>query len=299
MNHKKNILILSLLFSVATVAFTAQAAIGDWVGPTTPPPDGNKSTPLNVSGTTQAKTGGIIFGDKATGSSLDANNAQGDPMFSLWAESGLVGIGPGFLNSGIRDALYRLTVDGNIRAIDTSNTPTRGKVYARGFCIQNATLPDDAGCIESWSGAGGNVGSGSPNRITRWASGGTTLADSLFVDDGVGIELSNTGNIDKPLLYLNRSNVAQNFSAAAQKRAALYVRGGEGYALNIEAGSSNASALVVDASGNVGIGTASPGANKLEVAGGPIKATGGLIIETRTSDPISPDDGRIWLRTGL
>jgi len=48
--------------------------------------------------------------------------------------------------------------------------------------------------------------------------------------------------------------------------------------------------------GNVGIGTTSPGA-KLDVQGGAIKATGGLIIETRTSDPASPATGQTWLRT--
>jgi hypothetical protein len=49
--------------------------------------------------------------------------------------------------------------------------------------------------------------------------------------------------------------------------------------------------------GNVGIGTAAPGANKLEVVGGPIKATGGLIIETRDSEPTAPATGQIWLIT--
>ena len=48
--------------------------------------------------------------------------------------------------------------------------------------------------------------------------------------------------------------------------------------------------------GNVGIGTTSPGA-KLDVQGGPIRARGGLIIETRTSDPASPATGQMWLRT--
>ncbi|RLJ05016.1 MAG: hypothetical protein DRP18_03990 [Candidatus Aenigmatarchaeota archaeon] len=50
--------------------------------------------------------------------------------------------------------------------------------------------------------------------------------------------------------------------------------------------------------GNVGIGTDNP-ATKLEVQGGSIKATGGLIIETRTNDPASPHIGQIWLRTDI
>lgn len=50
--------------------------------------------------------------------------------------------------------------------------------------------------------------------------------------------------------------------------------------------------------GNVGIGISTP-STKLEVVGGSIKATGGLIIETRTSDPASPATGQMWLRTDL
>jgi len=46
--------------------------------------------------------------------------------------------------------------------------------------------------------------------------------------------------------------------------------------------------------GDVGIGTDSP-TKRLEVVGGPIKATGGLIIETVSSDPVSPETGRMWL----
>jgi hypothetical protein len=37
----------------------------------------------------------------------------------------------------------------------------------------------------------------------------------------------------------------------------------------------------------------------LEVVGGPIKATGGLIIETRATDPLpaNVETGRMWLLT--
>lgn len=48
--------------------------------------------------------------------------------------------------------------------------------------------------------------------------------------------------------------------------------------------------------GSLGIGTVAPSA-KLEVVGGPIKATGGLIIETRSSDPPNPVTGQMWLIT--
>jgi len=56
--------------------------------------------------------------------------------------------------------------------------------------------------------------------------------------------------------------------------------------------------FIVKRAGNVGIGTPSPGA-KLEVVGGVTKTTGGLVIETRTTDPTSPEVGRLWLRTDL
>jgi hypothetical protein len=52
--------------------------------------------------------------------------------------------------------------------------------------------------------------------------------------------------------------------------------------------------------GSLGVGVVTPAAGmKVEVQGGPIKATGGLIIETRTSDPGSPSNGQMWLRTDI
>ncbi len=56
--------------------------------------------------------------------------------------------------------------------------------------------------------------------------------------------------------------------------------------------------ITIKAGGNVGIGTTTP-STKLEIVGGLTKTTGGLIIETRTSDPTSPVTGQIWLRTDI
>ena len=55
--------------------------------------------------------------------------------------------------------------------------------------------------------------------------------------------------------------------------------------------------------GNVGIGTTDPGTNKLKVVGGPIKATGGLIVQLVGSqgveDSMTKTMGQIWLRTDI
>lgn len=50
--------------------------------------------------------------------------------------------------------------------------------------------------------------------------------------------------------------------------------------------------------GKLGIGTENPQA-QLEVVGGPIKATGGFILETRNSDVSNPETGQMWLRTDI
>jgi hypothetical protein len=58
------------------------------------------------------------------------------------------------------------------------------------------------------------------------------------------------------------------------------------------------SAIYQADTGNIGIGIINPG-TKLEVAGGPIKATGGLIMETRSNgtNPTNPAVGQIWMCT--
>ena len=58
-----------------------------------------------------------------------------------------------------------------------------------------------------------------------------------------------------------------------------------------------ANALTVLKNGNVGIGTTTP-SQKLEVAGGNVKATDGIIMETRTTNPTGVVAGQVWLCTG-
>jgi len=48
--------------------------------------------------------------------------------------------------------------------------------------------------------------------------------------------------------------------------------------------------------GNLKI-TGATGNVTLETTGGPLKATGGLIIEVRSNDPTLPESGRIWINT--
>lgn len=84
-------------------------------------------------------------------------------------------------------------------------------------------------------------------------------------------------------------NSATNYAFAAGRRAKANHTGAFVWADSTDAdfASSITNEFAIRASGGV------------RVQGGPIKATGGLIIETRTSDPPSPATGQIWLRTDL
>ncbi|GEM_PF-6763945 len=243
---------------VALVAFFGVAAHA-WVGPTLPPADGNATPPINAGSTGQIKSAGLTLGSGfAPGSQCLKRNSSGGCTltgypFSLYVQEGLTSFGTALAPGSVAgDELYRVTVNGNIRAIDQSNTG-KGKVYANELCLPS-------GCRADWSTlTAGGGSSGSTDYLAKWASG-TTLGASLFArDDGVMMSLTDTSAASaKPLFFVNRSALAVDTSTfgAEQKKAALYVRAQNGYPLQVDAG--NGTALSVDALGRTGLGIATP-----------------------------------------
>jgi len=149
-------------------------------------------------------------------------------------------------------------------------------------------------------------------------TGLTTLATDEFGNEGatalVGIGTTNP-NVPLTIIEDSTTTIYQMHIGNADSTAELYLGvvgsssptvGIENDAIITNAGNSdlifstgNQEVMRLQDGGNVGIGTVDPGTNKLEVVGGPVKTTGGLIIETRTSTPASPVDGQIWLRTDV
>ncbi len=178
---------------------------------------------------------------------------------------------------------------------------------------------------------GGIGGSGTTNYVARWTAS-TTLGTGVLYDNGTNVGIG----ITTPYAKLQVNNFkAGSYTSSANDYLTAYAGYGAGWdGSNWRVagdGANNAGAMIassigngkiyfytfptsggtdqsiadasinnyrrmtIDGSGNVGIGTTTP-AYKLDVSGGVTRTAGGLIIETRTSDPASPENGRIWLR---
>src|SRR3989338_6751133 len=199
-----------------------------------------------------------------------------------------------------------------------------------------AYTPDNGG---SWSYAmtidtTGNVGIGTTTPQAKFhidvnnnTNGSSNLGDDFIVgaEGGVGIGTTPLGGPGGVALYIKESGVERLARIVLQRSSTAKYLGidfrretgatewslmpsieGGGSPGNFEIweGGSFRRFVIKKTAGNVGIGTADPGTNKLEVAGGPIKATGGLIIQTCAGSggdpcPASPANGQMWLCTDI
>jgi hypothetical protein len=152
--------------------------------------------------------------------------------------------------------------------------------------ISGTRLCIGSDCRSVWPG-GGITGSGSSGQVTFWTDATSVGGDNNLFWDNLNKRLGIGTTIPQTSLHVIGNITADTFLGTIN---AANVSSGQ---FGANTGGGNYSFL-----GNVGIGTTTPRA-KLEVVGGPIRATGGLIIETRTSDPASPVPGQIWLRTDI
>ncbi|MCX6723898.1 MAG: hypothetical protein NT155_01840 [Candidatus Staskawiczbacteria bacterium] len=140
-----------------------------------------------------------------------------------------------------------------------------------------------------------NISANAQGKLGNLGIGTASPLEALHVVGNVKI-----GGANKQLIFNSSSDVPAWNSAAIS----AYDEGGNYKAslkffTNSGGGNTNLSeAMRITSSGNVGIGTTTP-SKKLEIVGGPTKTTGGLIIETTTSDPGAPETGRMWLRTDI
>jgi len=143
----------------------------------------------------------------------------------------------------------------------------------------DAYLKNDGSGNLSWAvvAAGGGI----------WKAGSTadTIAPTNETTDKVAI-----GRLD--ISDNTRLSVTNAATAANDKTLYAEITGGQGFAGYF-------SGKTVIMNGAVGIGVENPAAGtKLEVQGGTIKATDGLVIQVRTAaqgDPASPAVGQMWL----
>ena len=184
-----------------------------------------------------------------------------------------------YIFNGNGSEIMRITDTGNVGIGDTSpdaKFDVEGQIVG-GFGAQTT------GGTEDW------------NHLTNTRSGsGYTLLNG---DDANGPSAAG-GNYFHPFNFEyssksgtgNISQLAIPYGNSASIDQGIYIRG------RYSGTWSNWAKIISEnTSGNVGIGTNNPGTNKLEVVGGPIKATDGLIIETRASDPAGPAVGQMWL----
>lgn len=268
----KNIIIIAGLSAVTVFA---------WTGPTAPPPDNNTSAPINVSSTFQSKSGslwidgGLGVGGGATIGTYGGyvgigSTAPSNKLEVLKASTPCCGVGSTY---GLRVNYGGATYTG---------------LHLGDFGYGNASVIQTFNQALSLNPAGNNVGIGTVSPESKLHVLDTAAVTTFTGDNDQGIRIG-TGNVNNQWSLLGFSggqglNIAQ--IGAQQTVGGSYMSFGtsNGYATGI-----TNTAMTINPSGNVGVGTTNP-TEKLDVAGnikatGNIKAAGALETGNRIQTP--------------
>ncbi|HHD92512.1 MAG TPA: hypothetical protein ENL06_02735 [Candidatus Portnoybacteria bacterium] len=235
--------------------------------------------------------------------------------FNAKTNSGTAGMGNtdtgsiyGEHNSGTENSRLVIDVHDNtndaivLRSSATSGGSVRDMVYVDNNKV--ALVKD-----------GGKVGIGTTNPAQKLHINGNIRADGrhlflgsaqdIYGDNSSAIYYDSNYDTVTQMIFRDKQNTTYGRVYGSGNGANFGLLDGNGHWSYLAAKNNytqfrinNSAKMTIKNNGNVGIGTTNPGA-KLDVEGGAIKAGGGLIIETRTSDPSSPKMGQIWLRTDL
>jgi len=195
--------------------------------------------------------------------------------------------------------IYTPTIDmfrsasGNI-GIGTTNPSYKldvqgGQINASaGLCIAGVCKTDWSQASGPWTISGNNIYNTNTGNVGIGINAPEAKLDVVGPATGSGITIRAGGGGDVVLASGGSLFFDGNYSYSSGN----YIRP---VSANTQAFfTSGTERLRITSSGNVGIGTSTP-VTKLEVAGGALKATGGLIIETRTTNPSSPQMGQMWV----
>jgi hypothetical protein len=252
-----------------------------------------------------SSSGNVGIGTESPGERLDVNGsivASGTICDSV----GCIGSGGGSDTDWVENAgnVYRLT--GNV-GIGTASPVSRLHVKSSGTGtgVIGAEASDGSVLMTVSENPGGNsfldLMDASGTAANRIHSAGV----SYFMGGNIGIGTASPaalleieGNGDSSFILLDDTQ------GSYVDNVGIY---NDGRSFRIRDESDDADLLTVRLDGadegNIGIGTINPGSNRLEVVGGPIKATGGLIIQTVASqaeeDGMTKVAGQLWLRTDI